>query len=427
VRTLKKYVYYAGVGLIIIVLIVALGFLGISRFFSIFDDVQEQHNFHHINGDYIRDNPPYTDPSSYFSGDDSIASRQATSPVAVLGDYRIITEKRDDFTINTPYCLNEPDKDNVNPTYIDSDSCQHWSYTERIITSGVCSYRNDCNGACSNIGLSYTGNNYGKPGQCNYDACDCYRTQAISDFGGISYTSETTYGCFGKYSIYKNGNLLKAYDWTDEQIFYEHDGFHASFNQNSKYWKGNGYSNGWWKCLRLTSNYQYVIPENKLNIQMFRTDDVYFVGDEFKLNVMITNDWMSIKGNLSLLFEIPTLLGNKETIKSQIIIIPLGESIHTFSFEVESAEEVVYVTPELLLFDDTYNFAGVNTNCKGALRNVESCDQINLDVYEGEKQSFSVDVVPVETTTTTTIPIYEPEPCGFWCTFWRWIKSLFGK
>ncbi len=234
------------------------------------------------------------------------------------------------------------------------------------------------------------------------------------------FFDETVYDCVGEYEIFKDGKLIRKINATDQKnIQLEDNGFFLTFNQNSEYWRSGDFSPINWRCLRLRSSYYYEVPKDSIKIEVLPVDDLLFEGQTYVSKIKVTNNWRKIKGDLSVLYQVPTVIGTKDFVDSRIVEIEKGINTYEYEIPISKATDKIIISPEILILDDVSNFAGVNANCDGEVQNVKNCDQVNLDVLSGG--SFEVQVIPrplyldYDGFECTTLDGYLPSPSREYC------------
>jgi len=387
-------------GIIIFVVILIILFLFGSLLmimpFAIFDNTAKQNVYSQITGEFYPDqNRAWHDPENYFDAD-GIASLRVTSSTAQLGDYYIEQEKKDYYDVVTI------------ETVPKTESTYYNDYLEISYSSNP---ESKCDDTCHYNG--YDGHYKYESSPPDWIRCYCYDERTIPGEYEDVENVQRVYGCFGKYRVLKNGIQVKKYDWSDNTIYYEDDGFNAAFNQENVYWKNGAYSEVNWLCKRITSNYYYNVPEGSIKVEILPIPSE--ANKILTIKLKITNEWREINGDISLLLEVPTIIGKDSVIRSKQVSIKKG--VNTYEFEESfDGEDILYVTPEILFYDDPSNYFGVNANCNGKVKDVKNCDQINLDIFYGDRHRIIISEDNAEVVE---------DRCGIFCKFWSFIRSLF--
>ena len=441
---MKKLLIALGLGIFLIFSILLLVLFRTQGSLTIFDETKTTTSYEQINGIY----DPDIDPENYFSGDNPIATRQVLSETAIIGEYRIVTQKRDSFTHKFFECKTKPTGNvrSVTETRIDDDGCTRWDYVNTLASYSAFCGRGSGAEAAIKYGYSYC--RYATQAEigisCSRNALFCWNEKKVLDFGGTMEATETEYQCFGKYEVYKSNELIHDIDWTSQKnIQIEENGLFMTFNQNSVYWSSSRYDPVHWKCLRLNSNYEYKVPSGSLNIEILPIEDVVYKGDELKAKIKVTNNWKPIKANLSVLFEVSTIIGNAEKIESSSIDIIKGEQIFEYNIPTNETTERLSITPELLIYEETSSFSGLNTMCNGIKQNIAKCDKIVIEKFIGDKVNTKIiekptvvnpgaescgDITCPEKTRCNKVSDTKfecIEDIGFWQRLFNWIKSWF--
>lgn len=384
---------------------------------TVFQDRQLAFSFNQIYGRYDID----FDPPQIFEKNElgeSTARRQTFSNVAILGEYKIVQSKKASHTTFIDKCKTlPPNAIKTEKTRIDEDGCQRWTYyvqSEGVRLQFGLSPSGTCPTKCIRAG--YAGSlKEERDVDRGIMFCTCYKEQKFEDFGGIeTIKQDPIQDCWFNATIYKNNKIVKEIEWTRQtSVQWEDNGFFATFNQNSVYHYPK-------ECLRLNSNYYYQIPKDSIKLEVVPVSQFIFQGRDYVAKVKITNNWKPVKANLSVLFRIPTTIGDAKAIQSQIVNIPLGTSEHEYTIPTKQVTDRIFATPEILIFEPTTSFSGVNTACFGDSypRDVKQCKQLDIAIIEGETvetQILSQTYIKYDGDECKSLYGYEPNSLKTFC------------
>lgn len=192
-----------------------------------------------------------------------------------------------------------------------------------------------------------------------------------------------------------------------EDLFLDYKLLKVQLNYNSLYDSGD--------CRRIENTFQYIIPAEAFNFSVIVPQGEVSEGEDISIDIEILNRWQVVKGNLQVYFEVPTVLSTPSTeTQSQIIDIPQGESIHSFTIPTNQVTDILKVQPTLYVLIEGSRFEGVNGLCyaqdDGNVRDLNKCEYVEIgtvydDIHEVsitpsviEKQTFIEKevLVPVE-------------------------------
>jgi hypothetical protein len=301
-------------------------------------------------------------------------------------------------TIKKAYCTSAPkNKVSLTTTYTDSSSCQHWNYTDQVRTEQCwClfgQYR-ECN---SNPGAGSSWSNW-------VDCSTWVKTNFVSDFGGVYYSTldpndNVNYGCYQELQVYKNNGLIDTLNSTLEfkTKTYFADGTTVNGVDRSKTgivvesfqssWFDNGNS-----CSAIQNQYTIVFPQNAYIINISTPNSSYIQGENITLNVNIVNNLAASQAELSIKYEVPTILGLSATkIDTKRISLVPGNNLVTYSIPTDKPVDMLKVTPTLSIFYPTSAITGLNYNF-GSGSSVAVSSQSEFVLGTVSENEFSIQV-----------------------------------
>lgn len=295
---------------------------------------------------------------------------------------------------------------------IDDKGCQVFKRTSWNNGAG-CEFQECRNNGGSLDGCGYYTNRYYYD-TFNYGSCQKIYTYCGNGSQVIDLNNYHQ-GCWGNFKIYKDNVLIKTIpDQVPGQgdIFTSRTGIVYELEPNVKFTFHTSDFFAYGGCQRIQNQLDFNIPPNSFDFNISTPKIFYFEGQEAKAEIVVTNNYRDVKGNLSVNYEIPTAIGSAQKQVSQIVTLPVG--ITTISYDVPTVKttEIVKLTPNLKVLLDSSSFSGLNADCDPndpGVDPVESCAYIPIGELTGD--TFEVQIVPtpiyIETPSTGCPVNYE--------------------
>ncbi len=289
---------------------------------------------------------------------------------------------------------------NVVATAIDSDGCQHWSYDTTTIAKFEDTYGGSCT-STTNIG---GWNFYLSGGSCQWThsvsgdqprVC-LWNNIHYSDYGGreirTADESGNPYrGCYQEIKVYKNNNLIDTIysNSGDKYKVYYDDTFKSSgvaIDSSQTSWFYNSI------CSSFQNEYDIIFANNSYVFNISTPKKNYTEGENILLEVSVLNTLATTSyGTLEIVYEVPTILGNKNKTQSQEVSIKTGVNLFSYSIPTTEPVRVLKVKPQLIIKYPTNTITGVNYNFKtGTLYPISYYDKFELGLVEEDWSTISV-------------------------------------
>ena len=164
-------------------------------------------------------------------------------------------------------------------------------------------------------------------------------------------------------------------------------------------------------CLRIENTFRYKIPQNAFSFDVSIPTVEITEKTENYAYVEITNNWKPVKGNLTVVYNIPyKVLGiTKELIEvnSKIVDIPTGKSTFLYPIPADMPYGTIKITPTFYVLMDGSEFSGVNGICFGqednTVRPLNGCEYVLLGTLYGDE--FNVSIIRITEPTFESVGI----------------------
>jgi len=332
--------------------------------------------------------------------------------------FRFEAEVKD--IIEKKQCKSNPDRslcsgythtENMVPTYIDSDGCQHWSYD--IITAGL--FEAYWNGPCTS---TTNGGNY----YCWWDnGCQCgehvpgyapracsFTTEHVSDYGGAEIVTADSSGnifrgCFQKIKVYKNNILIDNFtseptnNYAKYKVYFDsgNTGSGVSIDSAQSSWFTNPI------CSAFQNAYNLVFSNDSFTINISTPKGSYMQGENISLDVNVKNNLNSIiSATLNIDYEVPTIIGTKTATESKSVTISPGDNLFKYTVPTTEPVSVLRVKPRLVINYPTNKLSGLNYNFgTQTLYPISAFSQFQLETVEEDWKS--IQIIPQAVTPPT--------------------------
>ena len=243
-------------------------------------------------------------------------------------------------------------------------------------------------------------------GEGNCEECNNYQQSKQVILGGsfreILYQNTDFAECWARFDIYKNNELINSTEWQPNgaiQFFFDDLVINLGFNRvrNTREQE----------CLRIENTFNFLIPNDAFSFEITASERQVFEDSQTTAEIKITNNWKSVEGDLTVDYEIPTAIGSAKKTQTKKIQIPFGESTHIYDIPTTQVTDTILITPTLRVNMESSEFKGVNGYCaenpkrEGFVRDLSTCQSINIGTLEGE--TFEVNIIPK--------PLFLESPC----------------
>lgn len=127
-----------------------------------------------------------------------------------------------------------------------------------------------------------------------------------------------------------------------------------------------------WECPGIMNLFEYNLAASDMFIEYTPNTGIYIKGDTITGKVTIENNWNPAKGELTVTYSVPTVLGTQTKTDTKTIDIPVGTSEVTWNIPSSEYGDIA-ITPKLLVYSQTNNIEGLNSKCEDKYNRYE-CD-----------------------------------------------------
>ena len=328
-----------------------------------------------------------------------------------LSTFKIITNARS--TIRYGSCKSPPlNAYNIQPTYVDGDGCQHWSYNwdqERIDTEDNCCWNIFASYTCTRAPSEPPTRTYegSYDGPCPYSGycagggercAKCYckivdKGTLMGDYGGFEI-SNTVAGCDYSAQVYKDDVLIHELNYPEGEkisMAYSDSGAFkiGSLVQGDsgievQFAESQNYNPSCREGCVLRNWYRLYPPEKMVELELTTPKSSYMEGENVNLGIKIANNVDKLLiGKIILKYEVPTIIGTKESVQEQEVNLNAGENNYNYSIPTNYRTESLTVSPSVNIYLPTSDSSGVNV--------VNGFEEFPF-VYLGQKQVLNPNI-----------------------------------
>ena len=321
-----------------------------------------------------------------FTNSETWGKNNVVSNTAILGEYKIVTEKARTKTANI--------YSETFPIYnCEEDICNVLNYEKSLHIYGTCwatykIYKNDelireypwtTNQIRTVIGVldvTKLVNKYFPDG--NIELIEksniCHKNNHIIEKEGKYYCVDNDFDFINEENV--------------DSPNYRFLGLDIQLKYMSKYYQRN--------CLRIENNFVYNLPKDSFSFNVSIPDERVLEGREYYSSIDVINKWKPVKGNLSVVYKIPyKIFGlTREAIETdyKIVEIPTGKSSFKYLIPTDMSYEKIYITPTFDVLMNGSEFSGVNGRCSGQSKQVplSSCEYVSIGILHGDKFNITI-------------------------------------